>query len=306
MPMDQQWFEMRDVRRRRLDNAAWIPLRAIQRLQDIGESGHVGRIDEFFGAGSVAVPVAKRSEAEKLGWDEVGISRDHRPYVEESGVYVPSDNFGGRDGQLGGVPLVLAQRGNRDEHRQFHLHQDFVIALGLKREDDSWVAIDEGYVEIARLIRHDGVPILLEVRTEFLKDYLCARDMALYVSSYRNRLEVVEDASYITWPDNPYTERTARDRWQGSVHAIHEGGFPFGESMAFFHAARTDVDSNEDVPTMSNPPSDENTVSREWTGHSSGGNCIESMASYGVPSGLSRPRAVRAFVMILLLQQCFS
>ena len=72
--------------------------------------------------------------------------------------------------------------------------------------------------------------------------------MALYVTSYRDRLEVFEDAGHIAWPENPIREIDANDRWEGRVLAIHEGGMPYGEKTAVFHVARTDVDP-EDIRT---------------------------------------------------------
>ena len=40
--MDQEWFEMREVRKRFFDKAVWIPLRAIHKIQYIGKYGHLG------------------------------------------------------------------------------------------------------------------------------------------------------------------------------------------------------------------------------------------------------------------------
>src|SRR5439155_1361452 len=75
-----------------------------------------------------------------------------------------------------GMYLVLDQRGNAEEHREWHLHQDLTLTLRLKREGDIWVSIDEGYIEVAKLERNDdGSPRLLSVRASHLKDYLCAR-----------------------------------------------------------------------------------------------------------------------------------
>ncbi len=68
-----------------------------------------------------------------------------------------------------------------------------MITLGLKREGNVWVAMDEDYIEVVRLNVDEGNrPRLLEVRAEHLKDYLCARRMALRISWYRERQEVVE------------------------------------------------------------------------------------------------------------------
>ena len=109
-----------------------------------------------------------------------------------------------------------------------------------------------------------AVPDLLEVRASHLRDYLCARGMALYVTSYRDRVEVFEDASHIAWPENPIREIHDNDRWEGRVIAIHEGGMPYGEKTAVFHVARTDVDPEEDVPVFG-LPTDDNVTSKSWT-----------------------------------------
>jgi hypothetical protein len=262
--MNQEWFEMLDVKKRFYDTAVWIPLRAVHTISSVGKYGHIGHIEEFFGAGTLAVPLKNKSDAEKLGWMDVGISHDHGSYVD-SGIYHQSDIYEDYEGKFTGIHLLLAQRGNSDEHGIWHLHQDIVIALGLKREGDIWICPDEGYIDVAHLRRREaGSPYLLEIRAEHLKDYLCAREMALYITSYRNREIVVDNPSFIKWTDNPVSETSKGDRWEGRVIEIHEGGNPYGAKTAVFHVSRTDVDPEEDVPTF-DFPTDENTVSKSWT-----------------------------------------
>ena len=71
--MDQEWFEMADIRRRKLNSAVWIPLRASQTLEAAGKRGHLGYREEFFGLGSIAVPLEKRARAKTLDWSDVGL-----------------------------------------------------------------------------------------------------------------------------------------------------------------------------------------------------------------------------------------
>jgi len=262
--MNQEWFEMLDLRKRFYDKAVWIPLRAVNTVLSIGKYGYLGHKEEFFGAGTLAVPLDKKAAAEKLGWQDVGIIHDHGSYVDE-GIYHQADLYEDYGGEFTGIHLLLAQRGNSAEQSVWHLHQDLVIALSLKREGDIWVCPDEGYLDVAHLKRQeDGSTYLLEIRAEYLKDYLCARNMALYITSYRNREIVVEDASFINWQENPVSQIEDGDRWEGRVVAIHEGGNPFGAKTAVFHVSRTDVDPEEDVPTF-DFPTDDNTVSKSWT-----------------------------------------
>ncbi len=125
-----------------------------------------------------------------------------------------------------------------------------MITLKLKREGNIWVAMDEGYIEVVRLkLDEDNRPRLLEVRAEHLKDYLCARRMALRISWYRQRLGVVEAEPDFNWPEPDGTYKDG-ERWEGRINAIHEGGEPFGESMAVLHVTRTNLDFEEDVPRI--------------------------------------------------------
>ena len=243
--MEQKWFEMTEIRKRRFDSAVWIPLRASQK-DETGKWGHLGYKSEFFGVGSLAVPLRKRNAAEKLGWADLGLLHDHCGYADRR-RYVAADEC--EDKQLkGAVRLVMSQSGNSDEPPTWHIHPDLVITLELKREGNVWVAMNEGYIEVVRLkVDEDNRPRLLEVRAEHLKDYLCARRMALAISWYRERAEVVEVEPDFKWPepDGSYKEG---ERWEGRINAIHEGGEWFGSSMAVMHVTRPNLDFDEDVP----------------------------------------------------------
>lgn len=259
--MEQVWFEMPEIRRRKLATAVWIPLRSIDSIDEIGRVGHLGYKSEFYGVGSVAVPLAQKAAVENLGWTDIGISHNHAGVVQD-GQYIPADLF--QHGDVTGVHLVLDQRGNKIDSSVWHLHHDLVTTLGLKREIDIWVRPEEGYVEVARLLRApDGAPRLLEIRAAHLRDYLCARGMALYLTSYRTRSAIVSDATHIEWPENPHCLTESTDQWGGRISEIAPGGMPYGSSTAVFHVARTDVDPQEDVPTFGFPQ-DDNVRSESW------------------------------------------
>jgi hypothetical protein len=245
--MEQKWFEMTEIRKRRFDSAVWIPLRASQK-EETGNWGYLGYSSEFFGAASLAVPLRRRGAAANLGWNGLNLMHDHCGSAY-GGRYVAADEYD--DKQLkGSIPLVMSQGGNSAEPPTWHIHPDFVITLKLKREGNVWVAMDEGYIEVVRLrLDEDDRPRLIEVRAEHLKDYLCARRMALRLSWYRERLAVVEAEPDFSWPAPDGTYKDG-ERWEGRINAIHEGGHPFGESMAVLHVTRTNLDFDEDVPRI--------------------------------------------------------
>jgi hypothetical protein len=181
--------------------------------------------NNFFGAGSLAVSVRKRAAAEKLEWGDIGIIRSQRSYVDH-GRYVPSDIYEPSRGRVLGIALALEQK-ITSEDRVWHLHQDLVIALGLFREADAWVRPDEGYAEVALITRDpNGRPNTLNIKTEFLRDYLCARKMGLVVSSYFSRMEIVEDAGHFNWEGGAVKEVLVGGTWEGRITEIIEGGWP--------------------------------------------------------------------------------
>lgn len=265
--MEKSWFEFREIRKRRLGDAVWIPLWASEYLREDGEFGYVGYIKEYFGLGSVAVPLAQRVDGEKLGWNEIG-HHNHGVWATAD-YYKPADVYQYNDRENLGVDLVMLQSYSTDDRRELHLNQDLVFAFNLKREGDVWVKPDEDYVEVVRLRRNaEGEPAALEIKNEFLRDYLCARQMFLRTSMYRQRVVVVENPADAGPPDEAM-EKTALERYEVRVRPMKEGGH-FGDGgFAYFHVSRTDVDPEEDVP-VPGPETDSNTAMTSRTGHHQG------------------------------------
>lgn len=260
----QSWFEMPEIRRRFFDKSAWIPLKERNVLLREGSFGYLGYIEEYLGVSSIAVPLSQRPEAEKLGWIDIGTRSSNRGYVED-GEYITAQMYQNDDKTLNAEYLVLERGGNRREASDWDLNQDLKCTLELKREGDKWYAISYGYEEVAKLERHaDGRAVSLSIRASYVKDYLCARKMALYMTSYRSRRQIVEDRGHIKW-DSPAVEETKSDKWEGRVKEISEGGDPFGSSYAVFHMSRTDVDYDEDIPEHGFP-TDDNVETKSWEG----------------------------------------
>jgi len=258
--MNQSWFEMQDLRKRKLDNSVWVSLRAEKSIRnDIG-FGKIGYQEEFIGHGSLMIPIDKKAMTENLDWNDIGISHTHGlNYI--GGEYSQSDKYKRDDFE--GIHLVLNQSyDNNYDNNEWHLHQDLVISLGLKREGDIWICPREGYVEVAKLERdEEGTPKLLQIKNQFLKDYLCARGCGLYITSYFSRDEIFDNKSVLSWSEDSKNAKDGKDYWECRVLEIHEGGFPFGQKIAVSHVGRIDIDENEDVPDMTSFPTDTNVKS---------------------------------------------
>lgn len=260
---EQSWFEMRKIRNGTYADDVWIPLRAAQDEKNSIDYGFTGYTGEFFGLGSVAIPLTDREAADALGWMDVGLSNRACGYVQEN-QYIPASTYGDYRG-FQGENLVLEQSGSTAALNQWHLNQDLAITLGLQREDDTWVRPIEGYIEVVRLHKDDeGSPILMEIRARHLRDYLCARKMALYLVTYRDRVQICENTEHIDWGHEEKIEDAEHEHWSGRILPIHEGGEMYGAEAFVMHVKRTDVDEEKDVPKY-DFPKDGDTESESWT-----------------------------------------
>jgi len=256
--MELEWFEMRTTRRRPVSGMVWIPLRSYSTISQQGKYGYPGFSQEFFGSGSLAVPLSQRGDAERLRWNDIGPSHEQRSHAFRES-YKPADIYQYQDEKDLGVELVLYQSFDGAVPPEWHLNLDFVISLGLYREGDTWVCPDEAFAEVAKLKRGaDGRPNCIEVKAEFLRDYLAARHMALRLTWYRQRIATVSDASFVTWADRQLFETNSDGRFEGRCWKAGEGGEPLDTGVAVFRSWRTDVDDEIDVPTFG-PESSDNT-----------------------------------------------
>ena len=104
---------------------------------------------------------------------------------------------------------------------------------------------------------------------QYLKDYLCARSAGLLVSSFHSRVQIVDQAPDWHWGDDCIIDKGKTLRWHGTIQPIHEGGLPYGATIAVFHSARTSVDPEDDVPIFPHP-SEDSFESSSWEKTSSG------------------------------------
>ncbi|WGK57783.1 hypothetical protein [Pantoea sp. SS70] len=261
--MNKEWFELKDARRKDWNKSVWITLRAINTISEKGKIGHLGYESEFFGLGSAAFPLEQIDKIKKLGWSDIGISHEHAGYVDGDD-YIPCDIFCSSFREVEGLNLVIEQKGEGDFKRVWYLHPDLITTLGLYREGDVWICPREGYEEVVRVSFREEKPVSIEIKSKYLKDYLCARGLFLYLTAFYSRESITEDDVTSLWSDEENNINDENLRWEGRVIPIHEGGHPFGSKMSVFHVFRTDVEEDDELPDLSSIPSDNNTHSEQW------------------------------------------
>lgn len=265
--MTEAWILLTSEIRRPFSRATWIPLRAS--LNDERDNvKNVGYVGDVFACGSVAFPKQYQELAERLSWSEIGIGHTVAPYAYSDGHYSPIDEFEYNDKEPIGINLVFEHPQPVVGGRQWILNPDLVVALGLIKEGPNWVRPEEDFVVVAReAVESDGSHRLIEIKREFLMDYLAARDLYLRLSYYRQRVENVASLK-----DSLYAGLSEiQEQREGGRYELRfkELDAVFGGSWAFFRMWRTDVDGQEDAPIMG-PETDENTASEKAQGHRSG------------------------------------
>lgn len=267
--MDQDWILQKREARRTFSNATWVPLRASQNvMQGSATVTEIGHVNEFFGCGAVAFPPEHRQVADGLSWSDIGIGHSARPYAYEDGYYSPIDQYQRNDKEPIGVELVFEHNQPVVGGRLWILNPDLVVALGLIKEGSNWVRPEEDFVVVAReIFDSEGSHCLIEIKREFLIDYLAARNLALRLSYYRQRVENVaalESSDYV----NLANQQEQRDggRFELLIRSLED---VYGGSWAMFRAWRTDVDADEDAPVMG-PESNDNTDFESSKGYRGG------------------------------------
>jgi len=180
--MNEAWILQASEIRRPFSRATWVPLRAS--LNDKkGDVTEVGYVSDVFACGSVAFPKQHHELAERLSWSDIGIGHTVAPYAYSDGHYSPIDEYQYHDKEPVGVNLVFEHPQPVVGGRQWILNPDLVVALRLIKEGPNWVRPEEDFVVVAReTVDSDGSHRLIEIKREFLIDYLAARGLSLRLS----------------------------------------------------------------------------------------------------------------------------
>lgn len=265
--MNQDWILQIKETRRTYSSATWVPLRA-SRHDEQGNVKDIGYIGEFFGCGSVAFLPEHRKVAEKFDWSDIGLIRNVQPYAYSDGYYSSIEQYQYNDKEPIGVNLVFEHPQPVVGGKLWILNPDLVVALHLIKDGANWVRPEEDFAVVAReFLDEKGHHCLIEIKREFLIDYLAARNLSLRLSYYRQRVENVaalESSAYAKLADRQ--EERDGGRFELRIRSLND---VYGGSWAVFRAWRTDVDEDEDAPVMG-PESNDNTDYESSQGHGNG------------------------------------
>lgn len=265
--MDKDWILLTKETRRTFSSSTWVPLRA-SGTDEKGDVKEIGFVSDVFACGTAAFPPEHRDVADKLSWSDIGIGHNVAPYAYEGGGYLSIEQYQRNDKDPIGVNLVFEHPQPVVGGRLWILNPDLVIALRLIKEGTNWVRPEENFIIVAReVLDEKGTHRLIEIKREFLIDYLAARNLSLRISYYRQRVENVEDIDGSTYAGLA-SHQVQRDsgRFELLIRSLED---VFGGSWALMRAWRTDVDEEEDAPVMG-PESNGNTDYESSQGYRGG------------------------------------
>lgn len=265
--MDKDWILLTKETRRTFSSSTWVPLRA-SGTDKKGDVKEIGFVSDVFACGTAAFPPEHRDVADKLSWSDIGIGHNVAPYAYEGGGYLSIEQYQRNDKDPIGVNLVFEHPQPVVGGRLWILNPDLVIALRLIKEGTNWVRPEENFIIVAReVLDEKGTHRLIEIKREFLIDYLAARNLSLRISYYRQRVENVAEIEGSTYAGLA-SHQVQRDdgRFELLIRSLED---VFGGSWALMRAWRTDVDEEEDAPVMG-PESNDNTDYESSQGYRGG------------------------------------
>lgn len=265
--MNKDWILQKRETRRIFSKSTWVPLRALIN-DEHGNSQHIEYTSEYFGCGSVAFPPEHREIAKNLSWSDIGIGCTVQPYAYEDGYYSSIEQYQWNDKEPIGIHLVFEHPQPVIGGRIWVLNPDLIIALRLIKEGNNWVRPEENFVVVAReVLDEKGEHQLIEIKKEFLLDYLAARNLSLKLSYYRQRVENVtslETSEYLGLEN--HQEERENGRYELLIRTLND---VYGGSWAMYRTWRTDIDEEDDAPVMEDE-TNENTEYERSEGNKDG------------------------------------
>ena len=269
--MTKDWILQTKETRRKFANFTWIPLRSICESKK-GDTQNIGYISEFFVCNSLAFPPEHKDLAETLDWSNIGIILEAHPYAFDSGHYKTIDQYERNEKEPVGVHLIFNHPQPVIGGYKWIINPDLIVALRLVKEGNSWVRPEEDFVEVIRESFDDqGNHVQIEIKKEFLIDYLAARNLSLRLTYYRQRVENIAEFESSQYANlESYQEERDQGQFKLLIRSLND---VYGGSWVSFRVWRTDIDEEDDVPIMGLETS-ENTESESSQGIRNGYNGI--------------------------------
>ncbi|WP_202743959.1 hypothetical protein [Acinetobacter calcoaceticus] len=197
--MKLDWMLLKNEISTTFDTATWISLKA-SKNDEQGNVENIGYTSDFFSCSSIAFFSEKRLIADQLSWRELGCEHEVLPSIDNDGHYSSIEQFEMKDVGPIGIHLVFDYPQPVVGGRRWILNPDLIVALGLIKDGNNWVRPEEDFVIVAREVFDcNSNHVLIEIKREFLIDYLAARNLSLrlyYCYQRAENIATLEGSKY--------------------------------------------------------------------------------------------------------------
>jgi len=254
----KKWFELDDIISLDPERQSWTSLWEFKSNIKEGQRGKKGFVEETHCNRVIAFPVELKGRAIELTWDDVSLGFGNYPNTYSSEYHSVEVANGFYQNDISGVYLALEQYFDTDP-KVIYINQDLVFALRLLQDGDNWINSYEDGVVVAKIERdEDCNPKSLKIRTDYLRDYLCARNMGVVIYSYCDR-HSVDDVDPNYWKKLTKKNESFWD-WAGETFAVHEGGMLYGTKTSVISVTRENTEYNKDIPDLQTKNEEDNKV----------------------------------------------
>lgn len=250
MKIDKSWFEFNDLAGKSVQRTVWIPIWYHQSKMSAVEIPEIGYWEDYVFTRAIIVDASDKEdlmEEECYRFNPCNGNESHRwrkDYYRANFYYDNNEPIG--------EFLVMRQEYGQKAAPVVRINQDLVFALGLKEENDNWIRPDEGYDVVIRQERNDkGEIIKVEIKQQYLKDYLCAVGKGALFVSYSQRSAILSDIPDLGWNREHGEEKeiAPHTRWCGYFQAMDDNGDVGLGEWSVMASGYRDI-KDDDVPSF--------------------------------------------------------
>ena len=196
--IDHKWISMQSPRKLSYASKEWIPVYGMRFKKKDGKYPTLGFSEDFEHVETGIVLNKHKAFANDMSWsdwDQDSVT----PYITDDKSYNKTGNLYNRNQKIIGERIVMGQYIDAEYKNEIYINQDFILAYKLVKRGDEWICPKDGDRLVIRSENFEDRNLrLIEIRSEYLKDYLSARNASLRLYFYRERQAVVElKPSYI-------------------------------------------------------------------------------------------------------------
>jgi len=240
----KNWLLMNDIKNVNITDKSWITVLAyIEERNDINP-GYDGYQRQYDCINSIII---KKNEIKKLPLllrNTVIQSADNRPSAYDR-TYERIEEFSDYQSKITGEYFIYKRNHPLNQKREICISQDLIFALDLFNIGDNYYDPHFNDELVIRIDNDDKKETYkVDIRKDYLLDYLSARNMSLLVDRYFERQV---DTINNLYDDNIQEEVTDYSYALFASKTLPNGMRP-GDSALVMKVSYKDVDYNEDIP----------------------------------------------------------